>query len=276
METVVGGSVVHNTLGRGSIIKQYAKYIEIQFENDNSIRKFQFPNAFSKFIRAEGSLGVQIKKLLETSMITTVVPKDDVLENKLRRIDFTEFEEPQIMYIYKRSCHCISCERLGISESIEHIIAQIPIFGDTEICRPVKAQFCKSCGKYYISATILKTYEKQYGVLLFDRRLFEGDYHTGDSVFAWFSQDSILSRYGYNAKEDGPGDSERREILRFLIESELSTQSEIMEYLSGFIDLQAKRAPQAREKWEKDRLYVRDYNIENLAGYKNFILRWRK
>ena len=128
---------------------------------------------------------------------------------------------------------------------------------DDKIVR-LPAHFCSTCNKYFIGIESIKLYEKLYGKLI----VLKND----ENEHFFFSNfgESELYQTGYDAKENGMTDMERREHLKFLLETEKMKPFEIIRDLEGAIKLHKYKYQDrfAVEKWKKDLEYVNKW-IEN-------------
>lgn len=117
----------------------------------------------------------------------------------------------------------------------------------------------------------LKIFEKKYGTLLFER-IFET--HNSDDV-EWgyeYTNDTILSRYGYTAKENALTKKERQFILSYIIENKIADKSELKSILSTFIKLRGDRCYKAEPIWREDLKFLNEYNSNNNRFIGNSVL----
>lgn len=185
---------------------------------------------------------------------------------KRKVVDLFKDQKPCTIYIYKTKCHCISCERKYGFNSIENRTAVISTLSGSLVT--VDVQFCKHCGSYYIDAESLEMYENKFGPLRFKREFVnEIDSSIGNRHIE-YSFDSVLTEYGYNARQDGPSSAERRAILSEIIGNGIASKYEIKEHLSSLIHFRKNRYPDAAMKWQEDLEYVNGYDFERQLRVK--------
>ena len=117
--------------------------------------------------------------------------------------------------------------------------------------------------QYGILSNALAEYEKRFGRLLM--QITRRNASSKDDLFGngyTYQEDTVLSRWGYIAQEEKMRTAERQAILRYLIDNEITTKSEIAEILNHFIDTRA-RCIWACRIWAQDLEYVLEYNQEN-------------
>lgn len=184
-----------------------------------------------------------------------------------RKIDFSNLETPQKIYIYKHSSVCLKCKRKKLYDNIENVTANISCILNKYDTYLIDIQFCKTCKRYFVDEQSLRIYEKKYGPLLFERIMeqVESDYYSEYS----YSIDTVLSRYGYTAQQGILSKKERQGILVFLIESGLSNKPEIKTILSEFISFRGNRCYKAAPIWREDLFFINQYNAakQRYIGY---------
>ena len=81
---------------------------------------------------------------------------------------------------------------------------------------------------------------------------------------ASFASDSVLSRSGYSVKA-GVSREYRQRILREIMESGKATKREIVELISGFIELKYNlpNYEGACARWQEDIYFVNQYQIQS-------------
>lgn len=179
-----------------------------------------------------------------------------------RKVDFTNIKNPQKIYIYKRNSHCEKCKRKGLDSNIECVSAAVSSI--LNICEThiIEVQYCKRCKTYFVDEESLKVFEKKYGTLLFER-VFET--HNSDDM-EWgyeYANDTVLSRYGYTAKENALTKKERQYILSYIIENKIADKAELKSILSTFIKLRGDRCYKAEPIWREDLKFLNEYNCNN-------------
>jgi len=133
----------------------------------------------------------------------------------------------------------------------------------------IKAGYCKECNVYFITNI---TYEKMRskGIVLC-RVTNEKNYKTiAGNYYNKMAEESILMQYGYNVSENDNLTSEQRHrILASLIEYEIMTRVEIVNYLNLFINQRRHMDSMktAITKWKEDIEYIEKYNSGKHTKY---------
>ena len=133
----------------------------------------------------------------------------------------------------------------------------------------IKAGYCKECNVYFITNI---TYEKMRskGIVLC-RVTNEKNYKTiAGNYYNKMAEESILMQYGYNVSENDNLTSEQRHrILASLIEYEIMTRVEIVNYLNLFINQRrhVDSMKTAITKWKEDIEYIEKYNSGKHTKY---------
>lgn len=168
--------------------------------------------------------------------------------------------ENKVISIYPQTCHCHTCrDKYGIETIINRTAVVQTVSGEMV---DVNVMFCQGCGSYFMNIKSFEQYKKLYGGLLFECKLSSD---LNKSQYSWFdfAPDSILSRCGYTVKE-GVSKEYRQAILRYILDNHKATKYEIIEHISGFINLKYT-LPQYRgacKRWEEDIAFVNSYHIQ--------------
>lgn len=108
----------------------------------------------------------------------------------------------------------------------------------------LKVFFCDNCQKWYISDKLVPNEKLALGYRGLVRfSSYDYSQHT-DKYDSWDPQ-SILTKYGYSARENGLNAFQRQQILKNIIESGILSTYQIISHLSGLIDLH-----QFEDKWQ--------------------------
>ena len=126
---------------------------------------------------------------------------------------------------------------------------------------------CKLCDKYFINSDLLEEYASNNILPAFH-------YHFVNDVKLKLRDFSQIRLYGYNAAAD-MGETERQDILRWIIESKLMTKEEIIRDLQFKISYNGKKAGNdvARKKWQNDLVFVSTYTNNNKLDVEGTIKR---
>lgn len=115
--------------------------------------------------------------------------------------------------------------------------------------------------RYYISETQLKWLHKRN---IYPKTIF----HASNDGFIPlitidFQEFSKLAMYGYSAGKNGLKTSERRKVLKYVLDEKLMSGYEIVEHLQGLISLREERTDRdfstAINNWREDIKFVNDY-----------------
>lgn len=87
-----------------------------------------------------------------------------------------------------------------------------------------------------------------------------------------YANDTILSRYGYTAKENALTNKERQCILSYIIENKIADKGELKSILSSFINLRGDRCYKAESIWREDLKFLNEYNINDNKFIGNAVL----
>lgn len=171
------------------------------------------------------------------------------IKTRSNNLNFTDF----ILYVYKSlvSINCINKEE----HDTESITIETKNLHDDKII--FNAFYCSKCGKYFTNIeSIEHEFKKNYYPII--RLKFENDTEIGLKEF------SELSLYGYNVRESGKNDEEREQLLSTLVYNNIIKKDRIIAILQWLIKFNGKNpnCNEAIKKWEKDLLYIQNYNLE--------------
>jgi hypothetical protein len=125
----------------------------------------------------------------------------------------------------------------------------------------IMVAYNKKTNRYYISDTQLKWLHKQnvYPDVIFSM-CNDGSVPLVTVDFQEFSK---LALYGYSAGKNGLKTSDRRKILKHIIDNKIMKRYEIVEHLQGLISLREERTDRdfsaAISNWREDIQFVNDY-----------------
>lgn len=130
---------------------------------------------------------------------------------------------------------------------------------------------CTGCGTLFVAADVLRLKEQQNGMLLFERLPTTAGSGTSDG--RRYSDDSILSRYGYLAGEKtDPGEATRRMILEMLVSTGLASRAELETLLGRFWRERGTRSPYAGRIWKADLEFVNRMDASGSRSYSHIQL----
>lgn len=131
------------------------------------------------------------------------------------------------------------------------------------------AAYCKQCKRYYI---LKMDYKKMDGIPLCDVRSEEKNISISKENNPYnLHQESIIHRYGYNVNSvDNLTSTQRRLILRFIVENKVLSTSEICSHLDYLIkrSKNAKGLNGAVNKWKSDRKYIEQLQVTPVKHIK--------
>lgn len=166
------------------------------------------------------------------------------------------------------------------NHQLEQIKANIDIMdcNGTIVTKSFPAGYCKECNHFFV---LEKDFErlKRYGVLLC--RVVTEEMYRGISAFniSNLKAESVLHQVGYNVSSvDDLSTEQRREILRRVVDFGLYSISGLCSFLDYLIDknlrVKSRDMSSAINKWQADRDYIANYNIENCrqVNAKSFYL----
>lgn len=136
------------------------------------------------------------------------------------------------------------------------------LFGNNDDIIKINTNYCPECRKYFIGYDEYIRYREKYGVLLGNIKLSSGSFTT---IAGNLADESILHVCGYSVNQtDNISSDNRRRILKYLIDSRVSSKPEIIGYLNYFIKRNGKKRnmEEAVRRWNDDLSWVRDYQID--------------
>lgn len=128
----------------------------------------------------------------------------------------------------------------------------------------IPAGYCKDCNKYFIRTDQFDNLRK-IGILLC-RMVHEKHIqnNTSYNFYDTLSSESIMKQYGYSVSaKDDLTDIQRKQILIYLMESNIFSRQKIVNHLSWLIQQAQKRTDMisAVSKWTYDRSFVESYQM---------------
>ena len=129
----------------------------------------------------------------------------------------------------------------------------------------VTIQYCYACNEYFISDEQFDIYRKRHPHLLGNFVFVSSLQNRGISLNLK-DQESKLHLNGYNvSQKDNLNDNERHCILAFIIQKDILRKSEVIYYLSMFINRAKNKAnmQKAVSKWNNDLNWVTTYDFDN-------------
>ena len=187
----------------------------------------------------------------------------DIDKNNNTDINYT-MSDSVIIYIYKGLSN-LSCH----NDKHDIILKTVSVLTKDEQQRvAITVNYCRNCGVFYIDYNSLVTYKEKFGSKLIEES-FTFVQADNSANYSAFNTHSELYKYGYNVRAyDGLSDTERRKILRDLIDKKIMTSADIIRDISNDISRfnKIERYASAVKKWQNDLLFVREYNKGELVA----------
>lgn len=183
----------------------------------------------------------------------------------IQKLEISFDDNNHILYIGRGTTQC---------RTKKHQI--IPVTGILSNLRgkPIKINiaYCKQCCRYFISTDEFRHYQDLYGALLGNVRLenYYAENQSNIGPYGNLACESVLKLFGYSVSQsEDLSDYERHLILSNLMNRKIIEKTHILEYLHFFINTSVGRRNMslAREKWEDDMDWVRDYEIDTQKKY---------
>lgn len=132
----------------------------------------------------------------------------------------------------------------------------------------INIQYCYNCDEYFITKQQYDSYKIIYRDLMGNLRFVDDLFYRNVQSDSQFNRQSPLNINGYNVNQISMlSEDERRQILGYVIDNYILSKSEVIEYLSMFIDnAEHKRnsdMSNAIAKWESDLKWVNFYKLED-------------
>ena len=149
--------------------------------------------------------------------------------------------------------------------SIENIDAAVYVLNkkfEPELVH-INAGYCKQCKRYFILRSLYDDLLEKKGKPLcdtFDEKKYEYSHKFLSTMY--LREQSILMEYGYSVSEsEGVNDLARKKILASIVDFDILTKSEIINYLDFFINSHVydDKFQNAIYKWEEDRRFISEY-----------------
>ena len=182
-------------------------------------------------------------------------PLNDIEPKAEKEIKFKDFVIRRTIFRCRCSGHQL--------ENIDAVITLIGKNGNLKT-KKVSAGYCQVCNIYFI---LESTYQDLKGQGILACRVCEEEaYLNGAHCVKGMklASESIIRQYGYNvSKEEGLSAARRRKILSLLIDNDILTKNEIINYLEFFISQhkKTKKFEKAVEKWETDKKFISEYKL---------------
>ena len=128
----------------------------------------------------------------------------------------------------------------------------------------INVNYCTICKKYFIAYNEYLDYRDKYGALLGNFRFENTENKSSTGMYKNLSAHSILNLVGYSVNQsDDYTASERHTILANIMDRNIASKSQIIDYLHFFINNSSNRKNMdiANSKWQDDLEWTRSYKI---------------
>lgn len=174
-------------------------------------------------------------------------------ETEIRTIDFRSF--------VIRSDDYYECR----DHDIEAVKAIVYIFdGFKTVEKEIPAFYCNECKVFYIKESTFELLKK-YGRILCPIMTLDEYWEMKNNLNRFggdWARKSVLKMYGYSASEkDNLSDNTRRTILEYIIDSNVLSKQEVVDYLLFFIRFH-QSSKKAVAKWQSDIDYITGYKTD--------------
>lgn len=187
----------------------------------------------------------------------------DEAEHRIHEFDDgCEFVPSQnILYVYKGT---IKCER--DHHDISSVTAVLAKPSDGSIS--LNVNYCRQCKRFFIHYFEYMHYKAVHGVLIARIVIVpEG----GEVESIDMASESPLMSAGYSVSASvGYSQAAREQMLAAFVDNNVISKPEIIRYLSWFIHMNGQKHGHeiARQKWESDLRFIRNYRISEQAKYR--------
>lgn len=187
---------------------------------------------------------------------------------RVKYVDFTEGKH--ILYVCKR--HTVGTKSNHKTVSVTGFLG---LRGGNKI--QINVSFCYNCRRYFIYYEAYERYRIKYGRDIMGDIVFLDDSLNGSDSYG--NVESILHEYGYTVNVNSRLTAyDRRRILEWLIDNKIITKTDVIGYLSIFID-RGKKIPSwnnAVLKWQSDLTYIQEYKCDSQQKVNiGPIIKWR-
>lgn len=140
----------------------------------------------------------------------------------------------------------------------------------------LNVNYCKDCKQFFVSYSEYLHYRSMYGILIAKIVMISNGEYSSD--IDYLATESPLKLCGYSVSQaEGLTEQARQDLLRELIQLDIIKKTEVIRYLSWFIQMNGQKYGNeiARSKWESDLDYVRGLNTSKqdthlIAGIKKY------
>lgn len=185
---------------------------------------------------------------------------------------FYDFQKPKTVYVFAhKDIHRFS------SDNYESVTAMIPC-AKVPFPVPITVYYEKSTQQYFVNEELYSQVRQKYGLPYLKLRTIPTDGVSGKS-FANLRIQSELGMLGYSVSSNsGLTFSDRRDLLRQIMDSGIMTKHQTMNHLEWLIHSRSKitNMDNAVEEWKTDLIFVSQYRAfeQRSIWSKNFMSRF--
>lgn len=187
---------------------------------------------------------------------------------KVKYVDFTEGKH--ILYVCKK--HTVGTKNNHKTVSVTGFLG---LRGGNKI--QINVSYCYQCKRYFILYEGYEVYRIEHGRDIMGDIVFLEDSLNAPESFG--RPESILREYGYTVNVNSRlNSSDRQRILRWIIDNNILPKTDVIGYLSIFID-RGKNIPSWHDavlKWQSDLAYIQEYKCSSQQTTEiGPIVKWR-
>lgn len=173
------------------------------------------------------------------------------IDESLSFLDTSRIQKGYFTIFVSNKVNCVQ------THQTEEVVAYITdIYGKIH---KINVIYCFECDMFMVSSKMLQDFYKNnlhFKNIKFHMRK---EYNYSD-----FNEQTWLSICGYKVGKNGLPQHERKKILKYIVDEELMSRHEIIEYLYGFVTLREYRSDRnfsdAIEDWNEDINFLREYH----------------
>lgn len=225
------------------------------------IEKEKRDYAVCAFCRKKSLRNIGGKDCLERFICNSCAEK----RSKSKMVDFITPGIKPILYIINRLP--TSCK--NANHKIESIRAKVLVISDIakiRVPQEIDILYCNTCHSFMCFFGDLELYTKRFGKVLLEKRP-RNEYpeyllQYRRKISRHYSEDTLLSRWGYIAQEGKQSGFERRAILSTIMDYDKYKKPEIISLLNYFLDDRGYKCPHAAPLWREDLEFVHQYDVD--------------
>ena len=154
------------------------------------------------------------------------------------------------------------------SHQKHHVVSATGILCKSDLSKvEINIQYCRTCQEYFISKSQYEKYKIIYRNLMGNLKFIDSLKNKASLTDAQFNLESPLHINGYSVSQNSKlTTDDRRRIIGYIIDNNIMKKSDVIYYLSMFIERAQQRKhadmTNAISKWESDLHWVNYYNFK--------------